>query len=187
VLRDAVERRVAAVGLFDPGAQTAWASNEVHMDSSIITAAAALLGSLAGASASIFTTWMTQRNQLIRDRVVEELRRRELLYEEFIKQASNSVIDSLSNSLDRPDKFVQLTPASAASGFSHRNQSWLLRKRAAGELSTSMPSQTCQWIKFARASRSSISILSENSAPPAGPSFRSSRVKVCDLLVSVSS
>jgi hypothetical protein len=108
VLRDAVERRVAAVGLFDPGAQTAWASNEVHMDSSIITAAAALLGSLAGASASIFTTWMTQRNQLIRDRVVEELRRRELLYEEFIKQASNSVIDSLSNSLDRPDKFVQL-------------------------------------------------------------------------------
>ena len=31
-----------------------------------------------------------------------------MLYEEFIKQASNSVIDSLSNSLDRPDKFVQL-------------------------------------------------------------------------------
>ncbi len=78
------------------------------MDSSIITAMAALLGSLAGASASIFTTWMTQRNQLIRERAVEELRRRELLYEEFIRQASNSVIDSLSNSLDRPDKFVQL-------------------------------------------------------------------------------
>jgi hypothetical protein len=78
------------------------------VDSSIITATAALLGSLAGASASIFTTWLTQRNQLIRDRLVEELRRRELLYEEFIKQASNSVIDSLSNSLDRPDKFVQL-------------------------------------------------------------------------------
>jgi hypothetical protein len=78
------------------------------MDSSIITATAALLGSLAGASASIFTTWLTQRNQLIRERAVEELRRRELLYEEFIKQASNSVIDSLSSSLDRPDKFVQL-------------------------------------------------------------------------------
>lgn len=78
------------------------------MDSSIITAMAALLGSLAGASASIFTTWMTQRNQLLRERVVEELRRRELLYEEFIKEASNSVIDSLSSSLDRPDKFVKL-------------------------------------------------------------------------------
>ncbi len=78
------------------------------MDSSILTATAALLGSLAGASGSIFTTWMTQRSQFIRDRAVEELRRRELLYEEFIKEASNSVIDALSNSLDRPDKFVQL-------------------------------------------------------------------------------
>ena len=78
------------------------------MDSSIVTATAALLGSLAGASASIFTTWMTQRSQLIRERAVEELRRRELLYEDFIKEASNSVIDALSNSLDRPDKFVRL-------------------------------------------------------------------------------
>jgi hypothetical protein len=51
---------------------------------------------------------MTQRSQFIRDRAVEELRRRELLYEGFIKEASNSVIDALSNSLDRPDKFVQL-------------------------------------------------------------------------------
>jgi hypothetical protein len=74
----------------------------------MITATAALLGSLAGASASIFTTWMTQRSQFIRERAVEELRRRELLYEEFIKVASNSVIDALSNSLDRPDKFVHL-------------------------------------------------------------------------------
>jgi hypothetical protein len=78
------------------------------MDSSIVMATAALLGSLAGASASIFTTWMTQRSQLTRERAVEELRRRELLYEEFIREASNSVIDSLSNSLDQPDKFVKL-------------------------------------------------------------------------------
>ena len=78
------------------------------MDSSMITATAALLGSLAGASGSIFTTWMTQRSQFIRDRAVEELRRRELLYEDFINEASNSVLDALGNSLDRPDKFVQL-------------------------------------------------------------------------------
>ncbi len=78
------------------------------MDSSILTATAALLGSVAGAAGSIFTTWMTQRSQLIRERAVEELRRREILYEEFIKEASNSIIDSLSSSLDRPDKFVKL-------------------------------------------------------------------------------
>jgi len=74
----------------------------------MITATAALLGSLAGASGSIFTTWMTQRSQFIRERAVEELRRRELLYEGFIREASNSIIDALSNSLDRPDKFVQM-------------------------------------------------------------------------------
>lgn len=78
------------------------------MDSSMITATAALLGSLAGASASIFTNWMTERSQFVRQHAVEELRRRQLLYEEFIKDASNSVIDSLTNSLDRPDKFVKL-------------------------------------------------------------------------------
>src|SRR5580704_11996009 len=78
------------------------------MDSSMITATAALLGSLAGASASIVTNWMTERSQFARLHAVEELRRRQLLYEEFIKDASNSVIDSLTNSLDRPDKFVRL-------------------------------------------------------------------------------
>jgi hypothetical protein len=84
------------------------AKEAAKMDSSIVTAMAALMGSLAGASASIFTTWMAQRSQFIRERAVEELRRREVLYEDFIKEASNSVIDSLSNSLDRPDKFVKL-------------------------------------------------------------------------------
>jgi hypothetical protein len=74
----------------------------------MITAAAALLGSLVGAFASIVTNWMTQRGQLNRERAVEELRRRQLLYEEFIKDASNSVIDSLGNSLDQPEKFVKL-------------------------------------------------------------------------------
>jgi hypothetical protein len=74
----------------------------------MITATAALLGSLAGASASIVTNWMTECSQFARLHAVEELRRRQLLYEEFIKDASNSVIDSLTNSLDRPDKFVKL-------------------------------------------------------------------------------
>jgi hypothetical protein len=78
------------------------------MDSTIVAAVAALLGSLAGASASIFTTWLTQRSQFMRERTVAELQRRELLYEEFIKQASSSVIDSLSHSLDQPEKFVKL-------------------------------------------------------------------------------
>jgi hypothetical protein len=43
-----------------------------------------------------------------RERTVHELKRREQLYEELIKDASNSVIDAFSNSLDRPEKFVKL-------------------------------------------------------------------------------
>ncbi len=78
------------------------------MDSSMITAMAALLGSLAGASASIVTTLIAGQSQFVRERVIEEQRRRELLYEQFIKDASNSVIDSLSHSLDGPEKLVKL-------------------------------------------------------------------------------
>lgn len=78
------------------------------MDSSIITALSAMLGSLVGASASIVTNWMTLRSQFVRERAAEELSRRQLLYQEFIKDASNSVIDSLSHSLDQPEKFVKL-------------------------------------------------------------------------------
>ena len=54
------------------------------MESAFITGMAAVLGSMAGASASIATTWMTQRDKRIRERTREELRRRETLYGEFI-------------------------------------------------------------------------------------------------------
>ena len=78
------------------------------MDSSIITPVAALVGSLAGASASIVMNWMPLRSRLLLDRAIEERRRRQLLYEEFIRDASNSLIDALSHSLDEPEKVVKL-------------------------------------------------------------------------------
>ena len=78
------------------------------MDSSLTTTVAALLGSLAGAAASIASNWLTLRSQFVREHAIEERRRRQLLYEEFIKEASNSIIDSLSQPLDRPEKFVKL-------------------------------------------------------------------------------
>jgi hypothetical protein len=73
------------------------------MDSAIITGMAAVLGSTAGASASIATTWMTHRNQRIRERAKEELHRRETLYGEFITEAARLTADAFDHSLERPE------------------------------------------------------------------------------------
>jgi len=78
------------------------------IDASLVTGLAAVLGSLAGASASIFTTWMTQRNQNHRERSQVELRRREILYGEFIAEGFKLTADAFEHSLDRADALVNL-------------------------------------------------------------------------------
>ncbi len=78
------------------------------MDSSLITATAAALGSLVGAAASIVTTWITQRRQTIRELTAARFQEREALYGEFITEASRLVVDALTHSLERPETFVKL-------------------------------------------------------------------------------
>ena len=78
------------------------------MDSTVVTALAAALGSLVGATASIGTTWLSQRRQSIRATAEWKLRERESLYKEFIMEASRLFGDAMVNSLDRPDQLVAL-------------------------------------------------------------------------------
>jgi hypothetical protein len=78
------------------------------MDSALITGLAAVLGSLAGASASIATTWMTQRSQKIRERAQSELRRRETLYGEFISEVARLTTDAFDHSLERPETLANV-------------------------------------------------------------------------------
>jgi hypothetical protein len=78
------------------------------MDSTLLTAVAAGLGSLAGASATIVTALLTQRTQVLRATSEWQLHVRETLYGEFITEASRLSIDALMNSLDRPDRLVVL-------------------------------------------------------------------------------
>ena len=78
------------------------------MDSTVVTALAAALGSLVGATASIGTTWLSQRRQSIRATAELKLRERESLYKEFIMEASRLFGDAMVNSLDRPDQLVAL-------------------------------------------------------------------------------
>src|SRR5262245_6965296 len=78
------------------------------MDSTLITALAAALGSLVGAGASIATTLITQRTQTLREARAEGLYERESLYGEFITEASRLAVDALAHSLERPETLVKL-------------------------------------------------------------------------------
>jgi hypothetical protein len=78
------------------------------MDSTIVTAVAALCGSLVGAATSSFTTWITQRTQTSHAEREETRRRCEALYGEFITEASRLAVEGLGHSLERPDTFVKL-------------------------------------------------------------------------------
>ena len=78
------------------------------MNSTVVAAMAAALGSLVGAAASIATTWITQRTQAIRADSEWKLRERESLYKEFITEASRVAVDALAHSLDGMDQIVAL-------------------------------------------------------------------------------
>jgi hypothetical protein len=69
---------------------------------------AAALGSLVGATASIATTWITQRTQIIRANSEWKLRERESLYKEFITEASRLTVDAVAHSLEQPDQLMTL-------------------------------------------------------------------------------
>src|SRR5262245_28692820 len=78
------------------------------MDSTIIAATAAVLGSLVGAAATVGTTWITQRTQITRSKIETKLRDREALYGEFITEASRLTVDALTHQLEQPATFVKL-------------------------------------------------------------------------------
>ena len=78
------------------------------MDSTVVTAMAAAVGSLVGATASIATMWITQRTQIIRANAEWKLRERESLHKEFITEASRLFIDALTHSMERPDQMMTL-------------------------------------------------------------------------------
>src|SRR5712671_6782967 len=78
------------------------------MDTATVAAMSAALGSLAGASASVVTTWITQRMQMTRASLEWKLREREALYSEFLAEASRLAVDATLHSLDRPDQLVTM-------------------------------------------------------------------------------
>jgi hypothetical protein len=78
------------------------------MNSTIIAAMAAVLGSVVGAAATIGTTWITQRTQAARSKTEATLRDRQTLYGEFITEASRLTVNAFTNQLEQPATFVKL-------------------------------------------------------------------------------
>jgi len=76
------------------------------MDAAIITALAAVSGSIVGGLASFATTYFTQRNQAHRDFLSRDVAHREELYAQFIKEATNLYVDSLDKPLTNPTALI---------------------------------------------------------------------------------
>lgn len=78
------------------------------MDSTILGAAAAILGSVVGAVATIAASWGAQQTQATRNKIEARLRRCEALYGEFITEASRLTVDGFNHQLEHPGTFVNL-------------------------------------------------------------------------------
>jgi hypothetical protein len=73
------------------------------VDASIISALAALTGATVGGLTSGITNWLNQRSQLRSQWILHEKNRRQILYRDFIEEASKCYIDALQhNEADIP-------------------------------------------------------------------------------------
>ena len=76
------------------------------MDTVIVGAMAAVLGSLVGGSATVTTAWITQKTLNKREMIGAEIRKREALYGEFISECSKLIVDSFTRTLDKPETLL---------------------------------------------------------------------------------
>src|SRR5262250_1001584 len=78
------------------------------MDVMIVSAMSGVLGSLVGGSATVATAWVTQKTLSKRDLVSAEIRYREGLYGDFIRECSKQVIAAFDHTLDTPETLLSV-------------------------------------------------------------------------------
>jgi hypothetical protein len=76
------------------------------MNSSLITALAAISGSLVGASGSAVGTSIVQKHQDRRDLVAKMIVRREALYSDFIAESARLLVDASQQNVGDPQKLI---------------------------------------------------------------------------------
>jgi hypothetical protein len=99
------------------------------MDHAILSATAALVGSLVGGVSTFAAYWLTQRVQIRNQRLMQQAVTRETLYAEFIVEAARRLADAWSHHADGPEvvsslysaiQRMRLTSSSAVSGAAER-------------------------------------------------------------------
>jgi len=78
------------------------------MDSSIIAALSAILGSTVGGLTTFLTTFLNQRYAMRRDILAKDVANREQLYTEFLKEVGNLYFDSINRTLDEVSQQASL-------------------------------------------------------------------------------
>ena len=76
------------------------------MDPTLISAMSGVLGSLIGGSATVATTWVSQRTATSRELVRDEMHKREALYGEFVAECARILMDAFEHSLDKPERLL---------------------------------------------------------------------------------
>jgi hypothetical protein len=76
------------------------------MDTSTISALAGISGTLIGGSAAAVTAWITQRTLNKRELVRDEMRKREMLYGEFIGECAKLLMDALTHTMQTPETLL---------------------------------------------------------------------------------
>lgn len=91
-------------------------AGEEFMNSGLVTALAALAGSLVGVLGSAIRTWITQKHQGRRDLLERGVVRRETLYSDFITESAHLLVDAMERNVGDPQKLVPVdcSPRSAA-------------------------------------------------------------------------
>jgi hypothetical protein len=76
------------------------------MDSAMITAIAALGGSMVGAMGTFVGSSITQRYHDRRDLLANQIARREALYSDFISESARLLVDALENNIVDPKNLI---------------------------------------------------------------------------------
>jgi hypothetical protein len=74
----------------------------------IITAAAAIGGSLVGATGSVVGTWITARHATRRDLLGKQIARKEALYSDFLGESARLLVDALQHSDNNLEKLLPI-------------------------------------------------------------------------------
>jgi hypothetical protein len=73
------------------------------MDSAILSATSALVGSLIGGLSTLAASWLTLRGRMRAQALIQEAAKREALYAEFIIEASRRLADAWAHHAESPE------------------------------------------------------------------------------------